>query len=274
MRYGNKVRSRLEVATWGKPDRPWKQNYTQTFVGSGAAVVTCDVTAHTKGAYTQIIASTSADIDTIILRCNSSQSSVDTASLVDVAVGASGSESIIIADLAVGGHASYGITIPISIPSGSRLSVRAQSVVTGGKTVTAAISGYSTGTYDRLNTTVDVLGTSTATSIGVPFVSNGTYVEVVSSTSAPYYGIIVVPSVTTTGVGATSPIFALGIGASGSEVDVMSHVLDTGASETIGNAGIPTLGLYGKFVPQGSRLAVKASVSATAMDVCLIGLKA
>lgn len=96
-------------------------------------------TANTKGAYSQIVSSTVADIAGIFVvfdqQNNASGTTGATYSLIDIAVGASGSEVVIVPNLVLsvflsgapelfGGFLPY---IPIQIPAASRISVRSQS---------------------------------------------------------------------------------------------------------------------------------------------------
>jgi hypothetical protein len=96
-------------------------------------------TANTKGAYSQIVSSTVADIGGIFVvfdaQNTASGSSGNTYSLIDIAVGPSGSEVVIIPNIVLsvftagtatqfGGFLPY---MPIQIQAGSRISVRSQS---------------------------------------------------------------------------------------------------------------------------------------------------
>lgn len=96
-------------------------------------------TANTKGAYSQIVSSTFADIGGIFVVFDSQNTGSGSSnvfySLIDIAVGGSGSEVVIVPNillsLFLGGSAAilggYLPYMPIQIPSGSRLSVRCQS---------------------------------------------------------------------------------------------------------------------------------------------------
>lgn len=96
-------------------------------------------TANTKGAYSQIVSSTFADIGGIFVVFDSqntaSGSSNVSTSLIDIAVGASGSEVVIVPNtllsIFLGGSAAilggYLPYMPIQIPAGSRIAVRSQS---------------------------------------------------------------------------------------------------------------------------------------------------
>lgn len=95
--------------------------------------------ANTKGAYVQLTASLSVEIGGFLLCFDSQGTTTGTTGavdwLVDIAVGASGSEQVILPNLAVCGYSAggdsfiFGSTvpyIPMPIPAGGRISVRAQ----------------------------------------------------------------------------------------------------------------------------------------------------
>lgn len=102
--------------------------------------ITCGGSAHTKGAFSagQLIASTAFDACgiTVILGNVGTAATTNTRMLVDIGIGGSGSEVVLIPNLlagqaGAGNSASIGPGIyyfPICIPAGSRLSARAQSV--------------------------------------------------------------------------------------------------------------------------------------------------
>lgn len=99
--------------------------------------VTASATPHTKGSYSQLIASTSANAYGIFVNLfNTAVASTSTRVLVDIAVGAAASETIIIPDLIAGnagtsagaqnaGHSYY---FPIVIPVGTRVAARCQAL--------------------------------------------------------------------------------------------------------------------------------------------------
>jgi hypothetical protein len=234
---------------------------------SSAVTLTADTAAHTKGAWSQVIASTSADVSFLWVRVSSvSIVGTDTATLIDLATGASGSEVAFASNIAVGGAAATGAAglqsiifgIPIKIASGTRIAARIQSVVTGGKTGQVAIFAMDTGDYATSPTAVDVIGSDTATSKGTEFSgSSGTWVEGIASTSQAYRAIGVVLSTHDTSItNFNDAQFEVGVGASGSEVAFGSLRYNFNADERLGITA-PFTFLFGRNIPSGSRLAVK-----------------
>lgn len=247
------------------------------------AVPVADTAAHTKGAWTQIIASTSADASFLILNIGSvGATATNTATLLDIATGASGSETAIASNIAIGAaRASTGgpiagsfVGFPCKIPSGTRLSCRIQSVVTGGKTAVVGTTLVNAGDYANAPTTVDVLGTSTATSQGTSFSgSSGSWTEVVSSTSQAYRAVAMLGSAHDSDTASITVTLGVGVGASGSEVEFGSTFIRYDNNETCGLYE-PWLYLFGRNIPAGSRLAVKHNIAANPAKygVTLIGI--
>jgi hypothetical protein len=103
---------------------------------SGGAEVDPGATIHTKGAYTELSASTSADIKWLIVGVGNKNNTARTDAffLVDIATGAAASESVVVPNLCFIASSTmdsitpqYYPAIPIEIASGTRLSARAQS---------------------------------------------------------------------------------------------------------------------------------------------------
>jgi hypothetical protein len=248
---------------------------------SSTVTVTADTAAHTKGAWSELVASTSASTTYIIVEVGGiAANATDTATLLDIGTGASGSEVALLANIAVGGAAlavarpAFAFGVPIKIASGTRLSARIQSVVTGGKTGTVLVRTFDMGDYAYAPASVDVMGSSTATSDGTPMSgSSGTYVQITASTSRAYKAIVCVPSSSSTNVNNAIVEFTVGVGASSSEVEVgrvNAHFLST---EEMGMATrYPTI--MAANIPASSRIAVKhnASSGPGGCDVTLIGI--
>jgi hypothetical protein len=231
-----------------------------SIVSSASATVTANTSAHTKGAWQEIIASTAADTSLIHVHVTGiNQNGTNTATLLDIATGASGSETAITSNIAVGAADSRGIAFafPYKLPSGTRLSARIQSVVTGGKTATVEIFAIDQGDYATSPTSVDVIGGNTANSEGISFSgASGTWVEGISSTSRAYRAVVVVASSHSAAILNTNQSFEIGIGAASSEVSFGTVRYNfTNAEQAF--IAPPQVLLFGRNIPAGSRLAVK-----------------
>jgi hypothetical protein len=228
-------------------------------------VVTANSSAHTKGAWSELIASTAGDASLLVISAEEVplQINIDKSTLVDIGVGASGSETALLENIAIGGAnfvsggGSFTFAVPIKVASGTRLSARIQSVITGGREKRIYVAAYNMGDYDLAPTSVDVIGTSTTTSAGTPFSgASGTWFEVLASTTRAYRALVVIPS-NAGDVNANVRInCAAGVGASGSEQEIGSVV---GAFSTAERTTIesPFSTVIGKNIAAGSRLALK-----------------
>jgi hypothetical protein len=121
------------------PFMAYESNITVPATPLGTAV-TASATPHSKNTtYTQLIASTSFDAYAIqVMISDTFSSATNTSTLVDIAIGAAASESVIIPNLNAGyaqvsgGDERQGAQkywFPLYIPAGSRLSATAQSAV-------------------------------------------------------------------------------------------------------------------------------------------------
>jgi hypothetical protein len=248
---------------------------------SSAVTVTANASAHTKGSWTELIASASANASWLIVVVqNINTASVDTKTLLDVGTGASGSEAAAISNIAVGGaitSATNGVVIPIpiKIDSGTRIAARIQSVVTGGKTASITAFLFDAGDHAVAPTSFDVIGTDAATSAGTAYSgASGTYVQAIASTSNKYRGVIFVPSTNNATVGGITVNARIATGASGAEQDFAVSRAVYQNNEAVFTLQ-PFLTLFGKNIPAGSRLSVKHDIAATPdrYGFCLIGIR-
>ena len=267
-------------------EKSWFEDTSQKPVSEAATVtITADNTAHTKGSWTELVSSTSGDATFIVVEVTAVQSgAADTATLLDIGTGASGSETALIPNVAVGGAASAGggvarfaFQVPIKIASGTRLSARIQSVVAGPPAKTAAVSiwTFNMGDFAYAPTAVDVIGTSTATSAGTAMSgSSGTWVQITASTSNAYKAVVLVPSASAVAIGTINVKYTLGTGASGSEVEVGQTSANYTNSEAVSN-----FSRWGQLIcgaiPSGTRLSVRHDIAANPgfYDVTLIGIR-
>jgi hypothetical protein len=243
----------------------WYEDASFNFVDvSSAVTVTANTSAHTKGSWAQIIASTSANASLLyVVVSGIGASTVNTATLLDIATGASGSETAIAENIAVGAANGVTIAIPFKIPSGTRLSARIQSVVTGGKTATVTMLPANAGNYADAPTSVDVIGGNTANSQGISFSgASGNWVQGVASTSRAYRAVsVVLSSHTDSSAAAADRIFELGVGAASSEVQFGAARQTFTSGETTSTSA-PGVTLFGRNIPAGSRLAMQSRIAA------------
>jgi hypothetical protein len=254
-----------------------------SIVSSGnSSAVTANTSAHTKGSWTQLIASTAANSSMLcVVASNITTPGTNTATLVDIATGSAGNEVVILENIAVGGATStnisfYGITInvPFQIPSGTRISARIQSVVTGGRTANIAATVLDLGDYSTVPTSVDCIGGDTANSQGISMSgASGTWVQATASTSRAYRAVALIPSMHSNDIVNTTITYGVGIGASGSEVQFAETQIRYGSNESTASVQ-PYIYTFGKAIPSGSRIAVKHNIAANPdrYGVTLIGI--
>lgn len=248
----------------GGSGAPYQARDTSTEV-----TVVAGPSAHTKGAWTEILAATTAAAGTAMrVRARFvGAASTNTATLIDVAFGASGSEVAVVSNIAVGGASqSYGVEfmLPIAVPIGTRISVRNQSITP--RTALVRVDVLDGGSLDP-PTSLDALGTSTATSAGTNITTAWT--EVVASTAAAYQGFVVVPSLNKTLVTTTEGYLSVAKGAAASEEQIGDIYLQVTSSEmVVSSCGGAAWMMPGQ--PAGTRLSAKRHDSTC--DVTIIGI--
>lgn len=259
-------------------DKPWfyGNEFTHAGYNTGSVTITASATAHTKGSWSQIISSTTAQTTMIVFAVTSvNVSTADSATLLDIGVGASGSETVIVPNIAIGGASTAVFRIPVKVASGSRIAARIQGV-RASQTATINARDFqcvNAGDASLIPTSVDVLGASTATSTGTAMSgASGTWVEIVSSTSQPYIAFVIAPSTSDTDTASQGDaVYEIGVGAAGSEVRFGEINFAFGASE---NFSVPPLRVntFGREVPSGSRLAIRHNIAANPgkYDACII----
>lgn len=236
---------------------------------------------HTKGAWTQIVASTTLPTQWLWFYVSSNATpGVATPGSIDIGTGGAGAETVVVPDILVGyadSSAPQGAKawqIPIAIPAGTRVAARVQGNGWSASNVTffATLHPPSSARYARHAAKIDALSTfTTSTSLGVGITSTS-YTEVVASTAIPYRGLIF-----STGCnGATTvthgPVVVFAKGASGSESDIFTLVIQQTTSES--QLWMPaTIPIWYGHIPAGTRIAAKLSIAhAHGIDVMVHGI--
>jgi hypothetical protein len=249
-----------------------------TDVGTNAAAtlgtaITSSATPNTKGAYTQLIASTPFDtcwVEFSIFCDLNGYSLVNSG--VDIAIGGAGSEQVVISNILTGPPYNQNqivrVAFPLVILQGTRISARSQSssasfpqnfvqikLFDGGFSQVEGFSG------------VDDIGFVSATSYGTLLTPNatanvmGSYAQLTASTARDYAGIFAVFDNGQQNVGNPCDfLIDVAIGAGGSEQIILpftSHILGT----YIGNYNAIPLASNTSFcpisVPVGTRIAAR-----------------
>lgn len=244
--------------------------------------------AHTKNTtYTELIASTAFDTYWIeIVLGEVSQSSVNTAMLVDIAIGAAASETVIIPNLNAGMAAGSGAAqvgadrycFPLYIPAASRLSATAQGAVTS-DTLQVSVWLYGAPTEPAwAGQQVVAYGVDLATSRGVTVAAGlsaaeGSWTEIASATSQDHSYICAgIGGAGDTSHQSSNNVIDLGIGAA-TEVAIIEGIPWWGTTSEAISFPWP---IYSWCqVPSGTRLAARISSnqpSSQSYDVVMYGV--
>lgn len=254
--------------------------------------LTAAAVAHTKPAtYTTVIASTSGDASLMLVYLSATRTdATNTSALLDIAIGAAASETIIVPDLGVG-YANSSLdrcpmwAIPVNIPAGTRISARLQSAVA---LATGSISMdlYGAGPFEK-NTPLRVgpaLGLVSASSRGTILTASsstnvkGSWVELISSTVDPYFGFLYsMMGAGSAAITAANMAFDIGVGGAGSESVLVADLVGRVESDEHVHArhlGTQTVWLESP-VPAGTRISARVSATSASntMDLILHGLR-
>jgi len=251
--------------------------------GDGCGLYIDGAAANVKGTWRELIASTAYDYNGFVFTFGRNYVSMALSFLVDVAIGASEAEEIIVENLILnsGGGSGNSLYIPLKIPAGTRIAVRCQVGSSTAYAFFCSVIGVSSGFLSLpAISKIITLGADTSDSGGTEIDPGGTvdtkgsYVEIASST--PYH--IRCLSI---GFGNKSTtrteegwLFDVAVGAAESEVIIISDILVLSSqSEVITPGYLPFIPIS---IPIGSRISVRCessgnSATARLIDVILYG---
>lgn len=235
----------------------------------------------TGGAWVEIDASLSDDIDVIVFSPTTATatSATNTSTIMEIGVGAAASE-VVVASLIVGGRRGVATNeaqgldewIPGRIAAGSRVAYRVRSAVLS-KTVAGRFHFYS---CDTALGAAQSYGHDTATSAGVALTApgslntKGAWTEITASTSADISMLgIHIGQTTTTGNANASALIDIGVGSGGAEVVVVPDLAATISNQEA--AALNSMGFCAVSIPAGSRIAARYARNATGA-VCDLSL--
>lgn len=238
---------------------------------SRGTTITAPVATNTKvgAAYTQLVASTPFNANSITVTLSPGTS--HTGYLVDIAVGAGGSEQVIIPNLAIACRIGHAITyqFPIHIPAGSRLSARCQSATTVATCfVSGVLSTSGWGINVPLGTVVD-MGLNLATSLptlqfdpGAAANTKPGYSQLIASTSRLFRALVIAVCSTNAAMTDADWLVDIGIGGAGAEQALIPNLAMAG-SITSDIFNPMTWPAFPVDIPAATRLAVNAQCSIT-----------
>lgn len=241
--------------------------------------VTAGASAHLKGAWTELIASTSQSIDWLILQIDAD--SGPATFLIDIGVG-DPTPSVVLPDLAYyskfsGSCQAHRLIVPRQIAAGSKVSIRCQSEGAS-NTIKASVIGGGSSSYGTC-TNIDALGADDTLSKGtvidpddITANTKGDWVELIASTAAAYDWVVVALNFNdNSALSAASWLVDIGIGATPT-VLIPDIFQGSDAFEIGGQRYQP----FQVNIPASSRLVARASCSTIdatdrKLDVMLLG---
>lgn len=238
----------------GSEPTPWYSELP-TEKSADSATITYSGTPHTKSGWTEVIASTSGDAGFVWVQVGLFRGSAEnTAALLDIGIGAAGSETVVIPNISVGGSSGLNHLIPLKVAAGSRISARAQCVTN--KNIPVTITTFTSPTFLLTPTSLDAIGVDTATSGGTAAGSSDTWVELTASSASDYTAFVICAAVNGNNVSSVDLTVTVGHGSAGSETELGSTVFNFNSTEAVSNKTFPFT-LVGGNVPAGSRIVVK-----------------
>jgi len=261
--------------------------YTSDTQGANANVLTTftlttGATPHVLTAYTEIVASLSQNVQTLMIQIGvNSQNAVNTSCLMNIAIGGAGSETVVVANLDVGMKAqgfTNQITIPIKLDKGTRVAVNIQSAAASKNYTFKFVFGKNDKKMRAMQGYVDTYGADTAnsrgTAVSTPGATNtkGSYTEIISATTQAYQGFfITVGGVDGTAISAGGHGIDIAVGSAGNEVVIEADIPTvTATSEAV---DLPVPAIFRKHIPRGTRIAARFSRSVTSqLDVIFHGI--
>lgn len=261
------------------------ESFGEDLTTSLGTVVAPNATAHTKGAWVELIASTNFDYESfqIVIR---KVSGVDY--LVDLGIGSSGNEEVIVSNFPVMPNVNTQqmmtqYDFPVNIPTGSRIAVRCQASFASAGTLNITGQGLS-GSFNRstgLSKVVDYgtnISTTNLTPVDAGAVANtkGSWIEIVAATSKDSKGIFLCTGTNSNFSLSTAGFFIdIGIGAAASEQIIVpnAHIL----THSTLDASIPNVRYYPMQIPDGTRITARMQSSTTdatdrILSICILGV--
>lgn len=250
------------------------------------ATCTASATPHTKGTWTQVVAATTVEATLLSIGVSGAAfstginaSNTDTSTLLDIGIGGAGAEVALVANLGVGfSLPAARFRIPVLVPVGSRLSIRAQSVVVSQQVTVGIELGvlpFGKGAPNHLVT----MGADTAASKGVglavPGAANtkGAWTEIVAASSEPFDALVIGQQCNADAAAvAGGVLFDIGIGSAGNEVVRLGDLAYQMSGTEICHRYFDPL--QPLDIPAGTRIAARyqAGNTGNSVDLVLIGV--
>lgn len=250
--------------------------------------ITPDASANTKGSWTEIVTASTFNASAITVYVQSARGTGDY--LFDIGIGASGSEQVLFSNLSVSlgcpsceESFSFALRLPVAIPSGTRISARAQGTnTTSYRKVRLGIGLDSSNASSGGN--LITIGANTTDSGGVEIDpggvadTKGSWIEISSATSEDIKKVFFCfGNKENTSFRNGRWKIDIGIGAAASEQVIIPDI--PMIADTQGSLALlpnPSL-MYNIYIPAGTRIAVRAACDDTGatdrlFDIIMYGI--
>lgn len=266
----------------------WNAGATADAVDSTASTrtvytATTSGTPHAAGSYSEVVAALSEDSYGLYLQLSATTntSAVDSSTLMDIAIGAAGSEVNIVQNLGVGYKNLSNVIffIPVFIPKGQRVSFRARGAQVS-KSINARFTFLRSKDKNRsMPTRLNTIGANTATSSGIALTAPGAsnvksaWTEITSSTTEAFQGfLLTVQGAQSINLPNNNVLLDVAIGSAGNEqiISADNHVV-IGAAESV---DLPRPLTMVRHIPAGTRISCRYARSGalSVVDVIFHGI--
>lgn len=226
--------------------------------------MTANATPGSDGAWTQLVASTAHDVDTvlIVVTAGTGLSNTVTGTLVEIGVGAAAAEVVWVPAVNLGAGHNVSMSIPVPrIASGSRVSARIYRASVASETIAIVASLRQSGDFSAAPTNIQALGLDVANARGTTLTVAGSintfsaWTELEDVTTIDIKRIIpCLGGPPTTAVAAGSGYVQIGVGAAAAEVVAATVGFSTNTTEQ--------LFVWGNALPFAADIAAGARISA------------
>ena len=255
-----------------------EDNGTLTTTSLGTKLTTA-ATANVKGAYFTVVTSSAFAAHGFVFQFGQCSTGIDF--MVDIAIGAAGSEIVIVPNVCIGSGTGAcarksGYLIPIAIPAGTRISARAQGTsLTTAVYIKIHLLGDLAGgmdSYGKMLTYGANTATTQYTSVDPGAVANtkGAWTQLTASTTYPIKGFMFDTSnlVQTARTGANW-LLDIGIGAAASEIVILPnyHIECVATDDTILHT--PSI-IWPISIPAGTAISARCQSSLITATVRLL----
>jgi hypothetical protein len=272
------------MAIWALSDAGLNAQGGQILTSSLLTTVTAGA-ANALGGWAMLHAGAPFPVSGVVLHLGKAHwaaAASNTQALLNLGIGASGQESVIVSDLAFGGALAFStFHIPINIPIGARIAVQLRSAVAS-KSTTMGIRLYGGGLGLEGGHRAITYGAVTASSMGTvitaPTAANtaeGVWVPITTSTTLPIRWLILgLSAPNTTLATAVEGLLDIGVGAAGSEREIITDLpFSVSANEEL---NVPRPLTFPVSIPAGARVSARwrgtGTTSASAPTLTLTGI--